>query len=405
MAAVKLPTRTNSNWIGAETTFGTPPSMTQFTPLDTPDIKLNQAEVDNTSESYLLFDNKDHIHGLKDGSAKIEQFVRPHASQLGASTAPSTHGLGILLSASFGGKQATSGSTVTGAPTTGSVPVVTGTGVRFAVGQWALFPCSGTLEPARITAINSDTLTVFPALSSAPTSASVAVNMENYYPTQTNTQTVAYQRAHTLDTTMQLHLSGCLVDTFELSSDRGSMLKATFGLQAASWATGSLGLSPAVFTETLASPQVVKDAIIHIQATTDSTTTHYPLISHTFKTTLGNDFVMETGGIEGKTGIMRASAPRVFAEGTFKFLADIVQQDRWANGTHLQVIVKLPQGSGTTKRWVVIDMPTCIIYGKPQYSDDGGKLICEMTVRSQINTVITSPSTDLARSPFTLALG
>jgi hypothetical protein len=97
---------------------------------------------------------------------------------------------------------------------------------------------------------------------------------------------------------------------------------------------------------------------------------------------------------------------RPFVEATVKFRADTQRDVDWVNQTAQQLHIMIPRtDSNSVRRWLVASIPTGVIYGKPKWSDTGGRLTCEVTIRSQLNGLTTSPSTDLAYSPFICAIG
>jgi hypothetical protein len=364
---------------------------------------ITQKEIENEDERPNLYNNLKTIKGMKDGTLKFDYSVRPASSQYDSSTAPVNHPLGIILECLFGGKTTNTGALVGAAPTTGSVTVTNG--ALFSIGQWALFPTSGGLEPGRISNISSNTLTITPALSAAPISASAVVNMDNYYPTEQNSLSLTVAHAKAQNSAYQWSFLGCTGD-IEFKSDRNDFCKITPNLKVGTWITGSQGLSTAVATDTNAVPLAVKDARCVFQATTDTAfNTAYPIASYGIKVNLANEHLMELGGIEGKTGVIR-SGQRMFAEATIKFLADQAKSDTlWNAQTDMQLTLQIPVGTGTTKRWIVLDMPTCNIVGVPVFAEDNGKMYCTVTLHSAMNTITANSSTDLARAPFICALG
>lgn len=405
MAAIYAKPKLASSFIGLESTFGTTPTMTRMYPIaGTMTWELVQKEVENEDERVNKWDYLDPVRGTQDGTLKFDYAIRPNSAQLNTTTAPTTtHPLSQLCYAVFGGRQTNTGSNVGAGATTGSVPVDASS--RFAIGQWALFPLASGLEPGRITNISASSLIVFPALSAAPVSGSACVNMDNFFPSETDTNSLTIQHAKADDTNLQWTFNGCVGD-IEIKSERNDIVKLSANLKVASWVTGSQSISTAVVADSMASPMVCKGATTILQAITNGTRTHYPIESFAVKCNFDNDFVPELGGVEGKTQAFRVGGTRMFCEATVKFTADIAQADaNWYNQTKLQFTVMVPVGSGTSKRWIVIDMPTCVPVNKPKSEDTNGRWTHTVTLRGKINQIISSPSTDLARSPFILAFG
>lgn len=115
-------------------------------------------------------------------------------------------------------------------------------------------------------------------------------------------------------------------------------------------------------------------------------------------------YLEELGGTEGATGVMR-TGEREFAEATLKFRADTQADFDWNAQTDLQLHVMVPKTDANgVKRWLIASIPTCEIVGTPKWSDSDGRLVCEVVVKSKLNGLVASPSTDLAYSPFVLAI-
>lgn len=396
--------KTAASYIGQDTAFGsTPGTMTRMYPIQgTLAWDLQVKEVENEDERVLLFDYLDPVRGNQDGTVKFDYALRPSAVQMSASAAAQTYPVGILLGALLGGKTSTSGSTA-GTSTTGSVPVGSGHGVRFSAGQWALFTVNGALEPGRITVVAGDTLTVFPALSGAPTSGSAVINMDNYYPTEVNTNSLTIQHAKSQDSSSQWTFNGCIGD-IEFKAERNDIVKVSANLKLASFTTGSQSIQTNVQSDPDCPPIVVRGATTILQAITNGTRTHYPLDSYSVKVNLGLDYVPDMGGIEGKVKPMRVGQ-RQFAEATVKFTCDNAQADvNWINQTKLMLTVMIPVGSGSSKRWIVLDMPTCVAVGKPKVEETNGRFTHTMTLRSKINQII-NPQNELQGAPLICAMG
>lgn len=389
---------------GTESTFGTTPTMTRCFPSAEPSVEHTTAQVENDDESSLAFDYKDPVHGLQDATAKIEYHIRPYASQYSGSVAlPSTHPLAVGLKTGLGGWQVGSGSHASGSTTTGSVVLGLNHGSRFAVGQLAGFTTTSGLEVRQIVSMSGDTAYVFPALASAPATASLVANMDNFYPTEDNSLSLTLQHAKAASSAQQWTLNGCLVDSIEFNLARGELVKATFNLKGASFVTGSQSISTTSATDPLAAPIVCRGTCL-VQPITTVAATHYPLKVHSVKLNLGNVFLEETSGIEGKTGVGR-NAQRMFGEATVRFRADTDYRAYWQNQTKMLLMIDSVVGTGSAKRHVTVYMPTAVIVGEPKTVNDGGFLYNEITLRAKLNQIIVSPSTELARAPFIIATG
>jgi hypothetical protein len=160
MAQVNIRPNDAATYVGGETVaFGTPPeSMTRCTPISgSVEITTNQTQLENESESVYLHDRKARVHGFREGEVKLGYYFKTPTAQLNAAATPATPPLGLLLFAALSGEVSAAGSTVQDTSTTSAVLVAAGHGTRFAVGSIAYFPVGGTLEPAMVTAVSTDT--------------------------------------------------------------------------------------------------------------------------------------------------------------------------------------------------------------------------------------------------------
>lgn len=393
--------------VGLETTFGSTPSTTYSAiPVNgSVSFELSQTEIENEDESIKLYDKKTTVRGLKGGSVKFDMYIKPYSTALSSSNAPTDHYVQQILKSFFGGHRVHSGSLVQAAATTTSVPMDSGA-TRSLVGQWLMFSGSAGLEPAYVKAMSSNTATVIPALTSIPASASVVVNGDTFYPTETNTNSLTIQHAKADSSNFQWQANGCLPKSLDIKVERDGLVMMSAEYEAATWITGSVvGLTTtSLVTETQTTPFAGKDAVFILQPLATTTRTHLPLESFAIKLNTGMEFIPDLGSTEGKVGTMR-TGERLFAEATVKFRADVQEDFDWNAQTDLQMHLMIPKTTAEgIKRWICISIPTANIVGKPKWSDTNGRLTCEVVLHSKLNALTTSPTTDLGYAPFTLAL-
>lgn len=405
MAQVNVKSKIASTFLGLESTFGTTASSLYraFPVAGTVELAHSQTEIENETESARLYDRKNTVRGLKGGTVKFDMYPRVPLVAYSGSNYPSENYQQQALKAVFGGHQTSTGSLAGGAPSTTVIPV--DTIGYFSRGQWALFTTTAGLEPALVISSSATALTVTPALSSAPASGSVVANMDNFYPTETNTNTLTFQHAKVDSSDMQWTYKGCKVNSFDLKIERDKEIVASFELEAKTWTTGSQSIAVTYATESLGSPFAAVGVSCSFQSTATTTRVHYPLESVTFKVTPGMMFLEELGGVEGATGVMR-TGERTFAEATLKFRADTQADFNWNAQTDMQLHVMVPKlDSNGVRRWMVASIPTCQIVGAPKWTDADGRLICEVTVKSKLNGLVAGQSSDLSYAPFVLAHG
>ena len=408
MAQSNVKTATSKTRVGLETAFGsTPGTMYDAIPVQgTVEIDLQQTEIENLDESVYLYDNKNTVRGYEGGSVKFDMYLKPFGTPLSSSNAPTSNYEQQILEAFFGGKRVHSGSLVQGSATSTSVPVDNGATV-LTKGQWALFTTTNGLEPAYVTNMATNTATVTPALSSTPASASVMVNGETFYPTDSNTNSLTIQHRKIDGSDYQWQANGCLPKTIDIKVEREGLATMSCEFEVGLHTTGSVvGVTSTVVTETQTTPFAVKDATFIFQPVSTTTRTHYNFESLALKLDTGLVYVPDVGGsTEGKAGVMRTGT-RIFAEATIKFRCDTVLDTRWEQQTDMQMHLMVPKlDRNNVKRWIVVSIPTCTIVGKPKYTNTDGRLTCELTVKSKLNALTTAGSNDISLAPFNIFLG
>lgn len=411
MAEKVIISRTGRTKVGIETTFGTvagtmvdvyPESGTLFEFRRKP-IKLND-------ERPTKFAAQKDAQGPQEWVGKLKFDLKPAGTQLNAAATAATPPQGVLAKALWGGEASGAGSTVGASATTTSVPVGTGHGSRFAVGTWVAIGVAGVLYPRKVTAIATDTLTVFPALPAGPASGQLVINSYTYYPTQSDVQSISVQlakmnAANTSDYDQQWEGRG---GTGDLSISLVMADKATMecDLRGAAW-TGpstSPSLLPAsAAAETMGAPWVLGSATVLWQPIATSTAVHCPIRKLDLKFQGGMIHNEEFGGVEGRTGIERVGSDYTFVTATIEKLYDPVYEGYFTAQDSLFFAVFVPFGSGTTQRFLVLEIPTCYHTQKPQPTDSSGVVVNKHELSGLEDATITTPATDLARAPVRMA--
>lgn len=375
---------------------------------------LAQGEVENLDQRPVLFATQPRVRALKSASrVKFRHYGKVAGSQLTSAASPATPYLGILLKAALGGEASGAGSTVASATGT-TITVGAGHGARFAIGTWIGVGVGGVIEPCRVVNVATDTLTLNPAPSSTPANGQLVINSYCYYPTQTNATSLSAQFGYLNNeggvggADLQWQFTGCAVGDLGLQLERGGIFGLDFDLMAASpSAPSALSLVSTLIADAMAGPFPMRDAQYLIQPTATSTKTQYPLRALAAKIALGMQLVPELGstGVEGVVAAFRAGPCRPFSTVTAKFHADTTRHTDWINQTQQQVVCMIPLGSGTTKRWIVVDWPCCNPVGWPKVAPDNQLLLTEMGFEAALDVVAgANATTDLAQAPLRVAL-
>jgi hypothetical protein len=411
MTAVDISSRAASTFIGIESSFGSVPTMTRCFPDTGSTLEIAQDNVQNPDERVRIKTALATIQGNKSCSAKLTAGLRVDGTQLLAAGSASTPWLGILLKALLGGEAAAAGSTIASAASGTSITVGAGHGARFKIGTWVAVDVAGTLEAARVINVSTDTLTLRPALSGTPSASAIVVNSYTYFPTETNTQTLYLQHAKAQDATAHKWSLGGLIGSLAISLPPGERATVEATLKGKTWSFPSddtIAVTSAA--DTMAAPMVVRNAVTLIQAPATTTKTHYPMhgLEIGYPGDSGMVHVPELGGVEGATGAMRVGE-RPWGTVKLKLRADTQLHTWYAAQTTLSVVCMIPYGSGTSKRFLVLDLPCCQITAVPKPADEGGRLVQEVELQLMEDTTtttsgLTGTNLDCALAPMRLAL-
>lgn len=386
--------------VGNESTFGTVAgSLKRIYPKEDIGLQISQMEVEDLSESIYLMDQKNTVSGYKSGEAKLNMYLSPSGSAIGTSTVPvyTNSANSIVLKNVFGGYQASGSSGITAGTTTS---ITVDDGGKFAVGQLVLVPVTSSLYYAKVTGISTNTLSLYPSLPGNPASGSTCVNMENFYPTENNSGSFSLEHALAEDSSVQYRLLGCIANgNIKISKNENLMFEAD--VKAADWASGSLGISIAEGTNSQTAPMFCNDEVCLLQPVATTTRVNYTLLSIDVKTEFSNTYLEEFGGVQGKTGPVR-NGKRGIVEVTVKLAFDPDQYTRFDNKTPMYFAYGVSKGSGTSKRFVVVEVPYCVFKELPKITKEDGVMYLEGTLVGQLTATKT---TDLSRAPIVLAMG
>ena len=218
MSQVNILTREQSVRVGEESSFGVTPAgafpnaMTRFIAaepvladgamremLDVNDIRVRR------------MDAVTPVQGLELASkVSVSQLLKatPSANQLTSAGALASLTPRLLLRHAMGTEYAAAGSTVATGTSTTVFDVAVGHGSRFRIGTMIAVAISGAMEWALITAIATDTITVYPALSGTPATSAVVRNLYNYSPAESHTNSLTVQVAYVGDSAAQYTFNG-----------------------------------------------------------------------------------------------------------------------------------------------------------------------------------------------------
>lgn len=408
MAQVNSVLRMKRVELAREGTYGTTPgTMYGARPKDPGfTITPTQEQFDNTAQSVREFDKLLNVVGLKRWTGSFPFDIRPETAQLDAAASPATTWMTELLRGACGGYSAAAGSTVDTAASGTSITVAAGHGSRFTVGTWIAVGVAGVLEPCKVTTISTDTLTVYPALSGTPATGQLVINGYNNWMTEAFSESIAITSASAQSSTLQYTLNNGIATElgFQIPETGKGLLSASCTLAGAKWTGPSnQSLSTSVVSEVLTAPFSVRDAYVLLQAPATTTRVAYPLISTEVRVMLGNVHIEELVGDNEQTSGTFRVADRMVASATLRTRYDQQIHAWYASQTQLTCAVIVPYGSGTTKRFVVFEMPTTFISAKPVDGEFSGRDVTTFELAAQLSTANSSQTVGTAAAPWVLA--
>lgn len=408
MAQLTIPVGARKLFVGQESTYGTAATTAFARHIEgSLNATLSQTEIEHNAGSARLFQQFVTRQGLQSNASTVAFGIhaKPAASKLDSSATPTTPYLGKLLEAILGGEHKGAGSTVSGAgSTTTTVDVQSGHGSRFAIGTAVHVEVSNVYYPRVITAIATDTLSVWPALPSAPASGDDVINSYSYFLTESNTKSLTIEDTFTVPSsdaaTVQRRLLGC-TGGINFGIARDTLATFGFDLRAAAWEYGTLSLATTVGSETMGDPIAVTNGQIFLQPAATTTATPYAVASMQGSMNTGMQHLLTLGGVQGTSGVARMGG-RDSAEFTVRARIDYDRYTQWSSQTLLRFLALFPYGPGTSARTVALHVNQVQLVGKPAEVEEGGFLYYDLRFRPVLDTSYTLDTA--AASPYVWSL-
>lgn len=397
--------------------FGTTAAVMVPLTVEVPQLPMGEGGREmlaNNGSSQYLHDNRPMIHGLERRQpVKVSMLARHSPAQLRTGTTPPTApsaGAGalsqdIVLEHWLGGFHANAGSTTAGTPTVNSIPVTTGHGSRFAVGQMVIVFVAGVpTAPRQITAIATDTLTIFPDLDVAPASGQVVLNSTCFYRVESHTQTMTVEAAHYEASPTAQQRGRGVRGQCAWTAEVGDTCKLAFDGMLQARDDGDLSISVSGSPEDMGAAVVWHGDSYFFGTNNSAAPTHSCISKIAIAVPNTWQEVMCVGGVEGASGVVMTggrSAPCT-VEITLEF--NTVVQAAFDAGDEMTLLVYATTGTGTDQRWTGWHFPRLAFDAEPTRVDDGGLVYTVAKFRALGNTTaagdpLGASSTDLARSP------
>jgi hypothetical protein len=149
-----------------------------------------QAMISNDSVVQRQWEENASILGFRSGSFQLKSYLCPTGQALNTAAAATKTTQSLIMESIAGGYSAAGGSTVQASSTATSLIVGTGHGVRFPVGSCVFVQYASGVQMGRVTAVSTDTLTVF-GLNGVPTVSNSVFNSQIIYPADDPTTAVS----------------------------------------------------------------------------------------------------------------------------------------------------------------------------------------------------------------------
>ena len=408
MAQVTIPVGARKLFVGQESTYGTAAATAFARHIEgTLNATLSQTEIEHNAGSARLFQQFVTRQGLQSAASTVAFGIhaKPASLKLDTGATPTTPYLGKLLEAILGGEAKGAGSTVlsTGSTTT-TVDVQTGHGSRFAIGTAVHVEVSSVYYPRVVTGIATDTLTVWPALPSAPANGDDVINSYSYFLTESNAKSLTIEDTFTVPSadaaTVQRRLLGC-TGGINFAIARDTLATFGFDLRAAAWEYGSLSQATTVGSETMGDPIPVTNGQVWLQPAATTTATSYPVATMQGTLNPGMQHLLTLGGVQGTVGVARQGG-RDSAEFTVRARIDYDRYTQWSAQTLLRFFAAFPYGSGVSQRAVCLHVNQVQLVGKPAEVEEGGFLYYDLKFRPVLDTSYTLDTA--SASPYVWSL-
>jgi hypothetical protein len=397
MAQLTIPAAADKLFVGQEVTYGTAATTAYAVHVQGTGLpRLSQTEIARNAASARLFQEFTTVQGLKskDSGITFGMHWKPASAVLNAAATPTTPYLGTLLGALLGGEYSAAGSTVNGgSATTTSIPVAVGQGSRFRIGTVISIEVSSVRYFRVVTAIATDTLTVWPELPGAPANGAIVLNGYCYFPTQSNSKSLTIESTHTIPSssgaeTVQRRLRGC-TGGFSLDMPQDGLAAFSLDLRGADWDYGALSLDVAAGSETMGSELPVTSMQIYLQPAATTTATHICASSFGATINTGMTHLPCLGGtVQGTAGTARMGGRDMFRF-NLEELLDTANVTNWSSQTMLRMLVLLEQGSGASKRCGYLYANRVQIVPRPNPKERGGFLYHDLGIVPVLDTALT----------------
>lgn len=268
---------------------------------------------------------------------------------------------------------------------------------------------SGVPEWTKITNISTDTVTVFPPLSGTPANGAVVRNLRTYAPAESHTSSMTFQFAFSGSSTAQYTVNGVACN-MKIATTLGQLVTyALDGTGARFTGPTDQSITASVVTDDMRAPFVFKGASVLLASTVARGTT---LPCDSVEVELPNQWqqVRDPGGIETVNSVVNVAGRPRAATAKFRFRFDSDVPAAFLAETGYSMWLVIPQGTGTSQQFFIVEMGNCKIVGRPKESKIGDLLYLDIELGALMDDQVTLASEtgtdrDFILAPYRVAFG
>ena len=357
------------------------------------------------------------VQGLQRKSpCKLALVAKYPPSQLGAlATAPAAITASTALSQELilehwlGGRVAGRGSTVVSSADARTVTVTATHGARFTAGMMAVFYVAGAPHVRQITAIATDTLTVYPDLPASPATGQAILGSRTYHRAEAHTQTLTVEAANAESGTPAGQQRGRMVrGQCAWSAEIGARAMLAFDGVSQAHDLGDLSIPYTVVADDMGADVVWQGASFLFPS---GATAASPTATCIEKLTVAipNTFREQAclSGVEGAAGVLMTGGrtpPTI--ETTQRWdVAGASIMAAFAAGTTYTILAYATRGATTAQAWEGWFAAVMAFDGEPTRVNVDGEVMVVAKWRCLANTTaagapLGASSTDATRSPI-----
>ena len=307
----------------------------------------------------------------------------------------------------LGGRVSSTGSLVDGAgSTTTTVDVTAGHGSRFTVGQMVVVYVAGVPAVRQVTAIATDTLTVYPALSGAPAAAQVVLGSRTFHRAESHTQTLTVEAANTESGTPAAQQRGRMVrGQCAWTAEIGQRAMLAFDGVSQAHDLGDLSISYTDVADDMGADVVWQGSSFLFGGSSNPSAVCIEKLTVTIPNTWREQACLS--GVEGAAGVVMTGGrtpPTIEVTARWDGFGATAMSG-YAAGSNVSLLAYATRGTTTAQTWAGWFAARMAFDAEPTRTVIDGEVMVVCKFRCLANTLaagspLSASSTDAERSPI-----